>query len=74
MALVLYFNPAKFPRSITHKEWQEIWRWKRVVEKRLDKELLGRLSNFAVYGTTHPEIYDEIINPPLLIHDKQELG
>jgi hypothetical protein len=72
MSLVLLFDPAKFPRTITRKEWKEIWRWKRMATKELKKELEKRMHNALLYGSSHPELWDSIINPPLLIHDKQE--
>ena len=80
MPLALYFNSSKFPRTTTRKEWTKIWRWKRITEKVLAKEmearreeLADRITNLSLYGTTHPEIWDSFINPPLLVHDKQEL-
>lgn len=78
MTLQLYFNPSKFPRTINRKEWKEIWRWKRVTEKDLDKHCQKMYDNFAVYGSTWPDrmrddFLDEMINPPLVSHDKQGL-
>jgi hypothetical protein len=70
MSLQLYFVPQMFPRTITRKEWKEIWRWKRVTEKKLEKELEKQISNLVIYGCSHPEWLDGIINPPLLIHDR----
>lgn len=77
--LKLLFVLSKFPRTIGRKEWKEIWRWKRVTEKELKKheaEMLERMRNFAAFGTTHPEMYQDmierIINPPITFHDKQE--
>lgn len=74
MALALHFVPNKFPRTITRREWKEIWRWKRLAQKQLAEETEKRMLNFILYGTSHPELLDDLINPPLLVHDKQELG
>jgi len=71
--LQLYFNPQKFPRTITREEWREIWRWKRITEKKLREEMSRQLANLATYGITHPEYLERFVNPPLLVHDKQEL-
>lgn len=73
----LYFNPSKFPRTIKRKEWKDIWRWKRVTEKRVKEEVDKQISNLIVYGSTMPryikdDIMEELIYPLLLIHDKQE--
>lgn len=73
----LYFDSTKFDRSIGRKEWEEIWRWKRITEKKLSKALQQQIDNLVVFGTTHPELcqdlIDKIINRPLFIHDKQKL-
>ena len=79
MGLALYFDPAKFPRTITRAEWKEIWRWKRITQKKLAEELNKQMNNFILFGSTWPDhIRDDFIyqttNPPLLVHDKQELG
>lgn len=73
MSLVLYFDPAKFPRTITRKEWKEIWRWKRMTEKALVKELEEQMLNISLFGCSHPDMLDRIINPPLLVHDRMKL-
>lgn len=78
MTLALYFNLSKFPRSLGRDEWKEIWRWKRVTEKKLEAELEQQRFNLIAFGTTMPsyikrDIIDQMINPPLLIHDKQQL-
>lgn len=49
-------NLTKLSRTITRKEWKKVWRWKRVTEKVLKRELQKRMDNLSVYGTTHPEI------------------
>jgi len=76
MPLSLYFNLAKFPRTITRDEWKEIWRWKRVTEKQLAIEMEKQWANFVALGATYPElkerIIDEFIRPPIIVHDRQE--
>lgn len=74
--LQLYFYPQGFPRTIGRKEWKEIWRWRRIVQKKLIEELQRQTDNLIMYGDTLPrymreDMYDKLINPPLLIHDKQ---
>lgn len=74
----LYFNPSKFPRTISRKEWKEIWRWKRVVQKQLVIELERMQEQLILYGTTilpqaKADIIEKMVNPPLLIHDKQSI-
>lgn len=76
--LQLYFNPAKFPRTIKRDEWKEIWRWKRITENKLIEATETQLQNLVIFGSTMPryvrdDIMDKTINPPLLVHDKQEL-
>ena len=76
--LSLYFIPAKFPRTIKRAEWYEIWRWKRVTQKRLIEELETQRLMLSVYGATMPDyvrrnIIDNMINPPLLVHDRMDL-
>ena len=75
--IALYFNPSKFPRTITRKEWRDIWRWKRVTEKQLAIEARAQIESLHYYGTTMPrhirdEMLDNIINPPLLIHSRMD--
>lgn len=75
--LSLYFNPSKFSRTITRKEWKEIYRWKRITEKKLIEVTQEQIQNLVTYGSTVPrymkaDIIDKIVNPPLLIHDKQQ--
>jgi len=67
----LYFNPQKFSRNMKHKEWKSIWRWKRITEKKLAEEMRRQCNNISVYGTTHPELLDRIVNPAILMHDQQ---
>jgi len=33
----------------------------------LKREVDQRLANFMAFGTSHPELLDDIINPPLLL-------
>lgn len=70
--LRLSFNPTKIPRTISKEEWYEIWRWKRVTEKRLSEQIETDIINFTVYGSTWPEemrqdYMDQLTNPPLLV-------
>jgi hypothetical protein len=76
MIAALYFNPAKFPRTIGRDEWRKIWRWKRETQKTLNIELEKQRENLATFGTTMPnyvrrDVIERMIYPPLLIHDKQ---
>jgi hypothetical protein len=80
MALTLNFVPSKFPRTLTRKEWKEIWRWKRMTEKRLDTALESQrealaihIANCPLFGCPHYYLLDSLVNPPLLVHDKQML-
>ena len=75
MSLQLYFNLATFPRTITRKEWKEIWRWKRIMEQKLNTHAEEMAMNMSMFGHSHPgyqDWLDQVINPPLLIHDRQE--
>lgn len=78
MTLRLYFVPSLFPRTIGRKAWREIYRWKRVTEKRLEAEVSKQMQDFATFGSTMPEhmrrdFMDRLINPPLLVHDQQAI-
>lgn len=71
--MILVFNPSRLSRSITRKEWNEIWRWKRVTEKQLKKSIEEQIGLLVAYGTTMPEyvrkdMIDVVVNPPLLIY------
>jgi len=72
MGLSLYFNPTMIPRTITRKEWKEIWRWKRITQSELAKAMQREIDYLVVYGNTLlPEqkqrMIDNIVNPPLLL-------
>lgn len=76
--LTLYFDPTKFPRTIDKIEWKEIWRWKRMTQKKLIEEMEKHRLNLSVYGSTMPDyikvdLIDKMLYPPLLIHGKQTL-
>lgn len=71
--MILVFNPSRLSRSITRKEWKEIWRWKRVTERQLAKSISEQIQLLATYGTTMPEymrkdMIDAIVNPPVCIY------
>lgn len=71
--MILVFNPECLSRSINRKEWKEIWRWKRVTEKRLAEELEHQRQNFIAFHTTMPsymkkDIVDQMIYPSLLFY------
>jgi hypothetical protein len=73
----LLFVPEQFPRTIGRDEWKEIWRWKRVTERELTKAAEQQRNDFITYGSTWPtavreRIINEMINPPVVIHDKQD--
>jgi hypothetical protein len=77
MSLALYFNPSAFPRTIPRKEWKELWRWKRIIEKELAKAHEEMMYNLVVFGSTMPDhlredILDRLTNPPIIMHEKQE--
>jgi hypothetical protein len=70
--LKLLFVPEKIPRTITRKEWYEMWRWKRVTEKKLKEEVEKQFNFLRTYGTTMPDyqkkdLLDKLINPPLVL-------
>lgn len=70
---MLVFNPERLSRSITRKEWKDIWRWKRVTERTIKKSLAEQIVLLATYGTTMPvgmrrEMIDVITNQPLLMY------
>lgn len=63
----LLFIPEKLPRTWTKKQWKEAYRWARQTRKILDKQIEQQLKLLAIYGTTHPEVYSTMVNPPLLL-------
>lgn len=70
--LKLFFNPSMIPRTILRKEWYDIWRWKRTVEKQLAKDAEEARNNLITYGNTMPkyikdDLINKMINPPLLL-------
>ena len=76
----LLFIVQKFPRSMTKEEWREVWRWKRLTEKKLAKneeEMVKVWRDVAVYGIGWAKVREGIVehltNPPFLIPDKMEL-
>lgn len=78
MMVTLYFNPQLFPRTTTKKEWIDIWRWKRVTQNKLREEMDKAMLNYKANSNIWPEhtkqdFINSIVNPPLLIHDKQQL-
>lgn len=73
--MILYFQLQGFPRSITRRQWRDIWRWKRIETKRLELEGQRRVellkANLPHY--VREDIVSQMINPPLLVHDLQGL-
>jgi hypothetical protein len=74
----LYFVPAKFPRSITRGEWREIWRWKRVTQKKLVEAIEEERQMLITYGSTmlpqaKADLIEHMVNPPLLVHDRMKI-
>lgn len=73
----LYFNLQGFPRTIGREEWRSIWQWKRLETQRLrfeEAEIIRALKRTDIHPNIRTDLIDRIINPPLLIHDKQSLG
>ena len=62
----LLFILQKFPRSMTKEEWREVWRWKRLTEKKLAK-------NEEEMVKVLLDSVEHLTNPPFLIPDKMEL-
>lgn len=63
--IALVFNARAIPRTTTRQQWREIDRWRRMSEAVLRAELRlrrpeieRRLENLALYGTTHPEVWE----------------
>lgn len=76
--MLLVFNQASLPRTITKQQWKEIWRWKRVTEQRLKKSIEEQIALLSIYGTTMPkhirnDMIDVIVNPPLMIYPNTKL-
>jgi hypothetical protein len=78
----ILFVPEKLSRSLSKEEWKKCDRWRRVTQKVLaqyDKEMLElateMTTNAVLYGSSDSEhvrkmqqdLYDKIINPPLLL-------
>lgn len=76
--LVLAFNQRQFPRTIGKSEWREIDRWRRVTSRNLAVTSGMQLSNLAILRSFRPELYalaiERIINPPIVVHPKQEFA
>lgn len=75
MMLKLYFHGPSFPRCITREEWKEIWRWKRVQERELEKQAEEQRQLYLRYKDfmspkMKSDIMDQMINPPILVHDR----
>jgi hypothetical protein len=66
--MMLYFVPKTLPRTMTRAQWKEADRWRRMTEKKLRDQMAERIANALLFGTSHPELLDSIVNPPLLIH------
>ena len=49
MALKLYFESSKLPRTWTKAQWKEAYRWLRMTEKILDKQMEERREQIAKF-------------------------
>lgn len=72
MSLQLYFVPTLLPRTISRKEWYDLWRWKRVMQQELTVAAWRETAFFREYGhTLTPEqrrdMLDRMVNPPILL-------
>lgn len=72
MSLILHFNQTKIPRSVTRQEWKEIWRWKRITERKLNVTIQQEINDLVIFGSTIPQhiksdILDKLAYPPLLL-------
>lgn len=65
----LLFQPGRLPRTMTREEWREVWRWKRLTQKRLNQEaefIQSRLADVAIFGRS--EILESFIRPPIMVY------
>ena len=70
MKLILELR--KIPRTVNRTEWYGIWRWKRVIEKKIAEEARKQSELLTIYGNTLPvnlkeKIAGSLMNPPLLL-------
>lgn len=75
----LIFNLRGFPRTIPKAKWKEIWRWKRVTQKKLAAQMQEEMAYFNTHGSSMPDSerlrrINLAINPPVLIHHMQQVG
>lgn len=62
------WTPTILPRTMTRREWRDLYRWKRVEEKKL-----RRMETAAIRAMfDRNEMLDRIANPPLLVHPLME--
>ena len=66
--MVIVFHSQAVPRNTSREDWKVLWRWKRKKEKELSVHVQQRIDNLAVYGTTHPELFEDVINPSVCVH------
>lgn len=71
--MILVFEPKRLSRSTTRQQWQEIWRWKRLIEQRLKKSIEEQVALLSIYSSSMPatireERIDVIVNPPIFIY------
>lgn len=62
----LLWMPTRLPRTMSRREWREIYRWKRVEEKKLRQMEIEAIRIAAMFDRA--EMLDRIVNPPLLLH------
>ena len=70
--MMLYFDPAKLPRSMTKAQWKDAHRWVRQTTKKLHAAMDERLAQVMLYGRTmDPALkcaaMNKFINPPMLL-------
>lgn len=72
--MILYFVPEKLPRTMTKAQWKEADRWRRIVDKKLQQHLIGKmelLTQQIIFGTMPKEsmgrLLDDVVNPALLL-------
>lgn len=68
----LIFNKTAIPRTTTRKEWREIYRWKRSIEREMDNYFEAAHEAISLYGKDHPTLMrnylDRATNPPVIIY------
>jgi hypothetical protein len=75
MMAQLYEYLPSFERTITRKEWKQIWGWIRKTKKELAEAETYRVELLRQDIPQHlkSHIIDELTYPPLIIHPRQKL-